>query len=105
MLRKTYLSLAMVAASLFAAGELHAQQSVSGHYRHNANGSFSFVRPHYRTHADTSFYNNWSTYPNVNPYTGHVGSHHRPSYGYGSSYGGGFGMGGSHRSGSSWFGW
>ena len=86
MLRKVSLSMAIVAASLFVAGEAGAQEFVSGHYRHNANGGLSYVRPHYRTHADTSFYNNWSTYPNVNPYTGALGTHHRPSYGYGSSY-------------------
>jgi hypothetical protein len=105
MLRKACLSLAIVAASLFAGREASAQEFVSGHYRHNTNGSYSYVRPHYRTHADTSFYNNWSTHPNVNPYTGRVGTHHRPSYGYGSSYGGGLGTGVSNRSGSSWFGW
>lgn len=98
MLRKVCLSLAIVAASMFAANDAKAQEFVSGHYRHNAYGGYSYVRPHYRTHADTSFYNNWSTYPNINPYTGHVGTHHRPSYGYG-----GFGSG--HRSNRSWFGW
>jgi len=99
MLRKTCLSLAVVAASLFAAGEANAQVSVSGHYRHNIYGGYSNVRPHYRTHADTSFYNNWSSYPNINPYTGSVGTHHRPSYGYGG------GLGSSPRSGRGWFGW
>ncbi|HET6882743.1 MAG TPA: hypothetical protein VFI31_21425 [Pirellulales bacterium] len=99
MLRNACLSLAVVVASMFAAGEANAQVGVSGHYRHNANGGFSYVRPHVRTHADTSFYNNWSTYPNVNPYTGTIGTHHRPSY----SYGGG--LGSSQRSTRSWFGW
>jgi hypothetical protein len=92
------LSLAVVAASLFAAGEANAQVSVSGHYRHNANGSYSYVRPHVRTDADGSFYNNWSTHPNVNPYTGTIGTHHRPSYGYGSASA-------ARGSGWSWFGW
>ena len=72
---------------------------VSGHYRHNPYGGYSYVQPHYRTHADTSFYNNWSTYPNINPYTGSLGTHHRPSYGYGG------GLGAGHRSGWGWFGW
>ena len=99
MLRKACLSLAVVAASLFAAGEANAQVSVSGHYRNNAYGGLSYVRPHYRTHADTSFYNNWSTYPNINPYTGSVGTHHRPSYGYGG------GLGSSHRSAWGRFDW
>lgn len=97
MLRKACLSLAIVAASMFAANNANAQESVSGYYRHNAYGGSTYVRPYHRTHADTSFYNNWSTYPNINPYTGHVGTHHRPSYGYGGS-----------RSSSglwNWFGW
>jgi hypothetical protein len=103
MLRKTCLSLTVAAASLFAVCEANAQVSVSGHYRHNASGTYSYVRPHYRTHADTSFYNNWSTYPNVNPYTGATGTHHRPSYGYGSSYG--TSRSNSSSGSRSWFGW
>jgi hypothetical protein len=103
MLRRAFFSLAVLMASIMATSEANAQVPVSGHYRHNAYGGLSYVRPHYRTHADTSFYNNWSTYPNINPYTGAIGTHHRPSYGYGSSYG-------TARSSSSsgwrsWFGW
>ena len=104
MLRKTCLTLAIVAVCFLAGSESNAQEFVSGHYRHNAYGGYSYVRPHYRTHADNSFYNTWSTYPNINPYTGQMGTHHRPSYGYGSSYGG-FGSGSSHRSSWGWFGW
>jgi len=100
MLRRACFSLAILAASFVAAGHADAQEFVSGHYRHNPyGGGYTYVQPHYRTHADSSFYNNWSTYPNVNPYTGSVGTHHRPSY----SYGGGFGS--SHRSGWNSFGW
>jgi hypothetical protein len=99
MLRKTCLSLAIVAASLFAIGETHAQVSVNGYHRHNAHGGTSYVRPYHRTQADTSFYNNWSSYPNVNPYTSHVGTHHRPSYGYGG------GLGSTPRSTWSFWGW
>ena len=29
---------------------------------------------HYRTAPDASLYNNWSIYPNVNPYTGQQGT-------------------------------
>lgn len=32
------------------------------------------VQSHYRSHEDRSFTNNWSTKPNVNPYTGKVGT-------------------------------
>ncbi len=34
----------------------------------------TYVAPHFRTTPDRSFNNNFSTYPNVNPYTGKVGT-------------------------------
>lgn len=36
--------------------------------------SGTYVAPHYRSAPDRSFNNNWSTFPNVNPYTGKVGT-------------------------------
>src|SRR5271168_1864748 len=42
--------------------------------------SGTYVAPHYRSHPDHSFQNNWSTYPNVNPYTGQMGTRLTPSY-------------------------
>jgi len=56
---------------------------VRGYYRSNG----TYVAPHYRSNPDGNFYNNWSTYPNVNPYTGKVGTKLTPSYSnYTSSY-------------------
>jgi len=49
---------------------------VRGYYRSNG----TYVQPHYRSNSDGNFYNNWSTYPNVNPYTGAVGTKRTPSY-------------------------
>ena len=49
---------------------------VSGYTRSNG----TYVQPHYRSNPDGNFYNNWSTYPNTNPYTGAVGTRHTPSY-------------------------
>jgi hypothetical protein len=49
---------------------------VRGHRRSNG----SYVRPHYRSNPDGNFNNNWSTYPNVNPHTGSVGTRRTPSY-------------------------
>lgn len=40
----------------------------------------TFVRGHYRSNPDESFHNNWSTYPNVNPYTLKKGTRRYPSY-------------------------
>ena len=49
---------------------------VRGYYRSNG----TYVQPHYRSNPDGNFYNNWSTYPNINPYTGAVGTKRTPSY-------------------------
>jgi len=51
---------------------------VRGTFRSNG----TYVQPHYRSNPDRSFYNNWSTYPNINPYTGAIGTRYTPSYRY-----------------------
>jgi hypothetical protein len=62
MSRKTCLSVLFVAACLMARGQAKAQEFVHGHYRHSHyHLGASYVRPHFRTYADGSFYNNWST--------------------------------------------
>ena len=38
------------------------------------------VQGHYRSNPDGNFYNNWSTYPNVNPFTGKRGTRRTPRY-------------------------
>lgn len=43
---------------------------VSGYFRTDG----TYVAPHYQTNSDDSFWNNWSSYGNVNPYTGSVGT-------------------------------
>jgi hypothetical protein len=43
---------------------------VSGYYRSNG----TYVKPHYRTAPNHTINDNYSTYPNVNPYTGKVGT-------------------------------
>ena len=40
----------------------------------------SYVPGHYRSAPDGYFHNNWSTYPNVNPYTGKPGYQRYPRY-------------------------
>jgi opacity protein-like surface antigen len=49
---------------------------VRGYSRSNG----TYVQPHYRSNPDGNFYNNWSTYPNINPYTGTTGTRRTPSY-------------------------
>lgn len=34
----------------------------------------TLVQSHYRTAPDNTILNNWSTYPNINPYTGKIGT-------------------------------
>ena len=54
----------------------NAAVRVRGYFRRNG----TYVQSHYRSNPDGNFYNNWSTYPNVNPYTGRVGTRLTPSY-------------------------
>lgn len=53
--------------------------SVKGYYRKDG----TYVQPHMRSSPDGSFYNNWSTKGNINPYTGAEGTRNYPSSGYG----------------------
>lgn len=52
---------------------------VQPYYRSNG----TYVQQHYRSYPDGNFYNNWSTYPNVNPYTGRRGTRYYPQQNYG----------------------
>lgn len=59
-------------------GIASASVYVSGYYRSNG----TYVQPYYRSNPDGNFYNNYSTYGNVNPYTGSYGTERYPSYNY-----------------------
>ena len=75
---RAVLVLGLVAVMLCAtAATAGADVHVRGYYRSNG----TYVRPHWRSDPDSSFDNNWSTYPNVNPYTGKIGTRRTPSYG------------------------
>jgi hypothetical protein len=58
--------------AVVAAAPAFAQSStyVNPYVRNNG----TYVQGHHRTTPDSSIYNNWSTRPNVNPYTGRVGT-------------------------------
>ena len=63
--------LVMLASVFFIiSGIAFADVSVRGYYRSNG----TYVQPHYRSNPDGNFGNNWSTYGNVNPYTGKTGT-------------------------------
>ena len=48
---------------------------VRGYYRSDG----TYVAPHYRSDPDGYFWNNYSSYGNINPYTGKIGTRW-PSY-------------------------
>lgn len=62
------------AFAIFSAAA-NAETQVNGYYRSNG----TYVAPHYRSSPDSSYNNNWSTSPNVNPHTGSVGTN-EPRY-------------------------
>lgn len=76
MLRKMALFLVVLAAGTVASQDANAADYVRGYLR----SSGTYVAPHYRSSADGNFYNNWGTYPNINPYTGSIGTRRTPSY-------------------------
>lgn len=84
MLKRTFaafmlLTALLVTSTIAQAGDVY----VRGYYR----SSGTYVPSHYRSSADGYFYNNYSAYPNINPYTGSTGTRHTPSYGsYSSPY-------------------
>lgn len=82
MFKSILLAMVVAAAAQFAAPNAKADVFVQGHFRPNG----TYVAPHYRSNPDYSFYNNWSTYPNINPYTGNLGTRMTPPQT--SSYGG-----------------
>jgi hypothetical protein len=67
-MRKTSIILSFLIG--IAATTVSAQVSVRGHYRSDG----TYVQPHVRTAPNSSPYDNWSSIPNVNPYTGREGT-------------------------------
>ena len=81
--------------------ESQAGEFVHGYFRSNG----TYVSPHFRSHADSVFSNNYSSFPNVNPYTGSIGTHHFPSYSPSYNHSPSYSNFGSHRSHRSSWGW
>lgn len=68
---KKVLVLALAAICLLVSlGIAYADVYVNGYYRSNG----TYVAPHYRSDPDGSCSNNWSSYGNINPYTGKIGT-------------------------------
>src|SRR5262249_62323258 len=66
--KKTILSFVLVAPITTPTAKTY--HYVRPYYRHNG----TFVSGHYQTNPDGNIYNNWSTYPNINPFTGRQGT-------------------------------
>ena len=60
------------AAALLFSSIVFSQSKVyvKGYYKSNG----KYVSPHYRTSPNNTVKDNWSTYPNVNPYNGKKGT-------------------------------
>jgi hypothetical protein len=68
---KTFIKLVCGVALLASiSGVAFAQVHVRGYTRSDG----TYVAPYYRTAPDNTINNNYSTYPNVNPYTGQQGT-------------------------------
>ncbi|AOQ23820.1 hypothetical protein MTAT_14050 [Moorella thermoacetica] len=69
-MRKLLVFLVLLSLALFAfAGVANASVYVHGYFRSND----TYVQPHFRSDPDGFFWNNWSSYGNINPYTGEEG--------------------------------
>lgn len=61
---------AFVLIAALMAAPLSAQTQVQGHWRKDG----TYVQPHTRSNPNNSTYDNWSSKPNYNPYTGQQGT-------------------------------
>ena len=66
----TFIFLIIISEITFCQGSSY----VKGYFKSNG----TYVAPHYRSSPDGNFYNNWSTYGNINPYTGKEGTKRTP---------------------------
>jgi len=76
---KTVILMLMATVTLCNAQGYHYNSGYTNRYG-------TYVRPYYQTNPDRNFYNNYSTYPNYNPWTGRQGTVRTMPRGYG--YGG-----------------
>ncbi|MDN4073338.1 hypothetical protein [Fictibacillus terranigra] len=70
------MSLATVVAIFCGSTQVFADVHVSGYFRKDG----TYVQPHFRSDPDGNFSNNFSTYGNMNPYTGELGTKRFPQY-------------------------
>jgi hypothetical protein len=96
MFKKILLAATLGVCAILGSQQARADVFVHGYFRSDG----TYVAPHFRSDPDHNFYNNWSTYPNINPYTGQMGTRltppripayrfpsYPPSYGWPNRYG------------------
>lgn len=66
MIRAAAIGFALLVSATVAWADVY----VPGYTRNDG----TYVQPHYRSSPDSSYNNNWSVSPNVNPYTGQQGT-------------------------------
>jgi len=76
-MKKTMTILAVLVIICVTSFAANADVYVRGYSRDNG----TYVQPHYRSNPDGDRSNNWSTYPNVNPHTGQIGTRHLSNIG------------------------
>ena len=69
-MKKLFITLSLAFAASFSFGQTTVH--VNGYYRSNG----TYVQPYYRTSPNNTVFDNWSTSPNLNPYTGEIGTKH-----------------------------
>ena len=77
---KYLLSICAMLATAWASAQVNPDNHyVNGYYKTDG----TYVEGHYRTDPNNTVYDNYSTYPNINPYTGQQGTKYRydtPTY-------------------------
>jgi hypothetical protein len=76
---KTFFAIATALALLGGTAMAQGYNYHQGYF--NQNGTY--VQPHYQTNPDNNPFNNWTSRPNTNPFTGQPGTRNP----YGSIYG------------------
>lgn len=61
-------------SSSHSSSRSYSHSSTPVHVRGYTKKNGTYVAPHYRSHPDKSYNNNWSVKGNVNPYTGKPGT-------------------------------
>jgi hypothetical protein len=73
-LKKIFLSAVFCVCAVLVNQPAQADEYVRGYMRSNG----TYVAPYHRSDRDGNFNNNWSTWPNFNPYTGQQGTRITP---------------------------